>query len=86
MNSKYNKSNEVTIGPKDLELEALIREQIDKYLNIYDDACRQISRHNGAERSYYIELAKESMTTVGDLLTQLPNVDKEIKIYSEKAQ
>ena len=71
---------------QDEELTELIREQIDHHLAIYDDASRQISRHFDSEKNYYIELAKESMTMVKDLITQLPNKDREIRVYMEKVQ
>jgi len=71
---------------QDEELTELIREQIDHHLAIYDDASRQISRHSDAERNYYIALAKESMTMIKDLITQLPDKDREIRIHLEKVQ
>ena len=68
----------------DNEMTIIIREQIDKYLDIYDDACRQIPLHHGLEKAYYLELAKESLTMIGDLIEQLPDKNDEIQVHTKK--
>jgi len=75
--SKYNENEQYT---------EVIREQIDRSLTLYDDCCNQITRHHGEEKKYYIQLAKETLTLIGDLINELPDKDSEIKVYTEKVQ
>ena len=71
---------------KDELLEELINELLDQKLEEYDDTVRQIEKSIGSTRNAYISDLKGIVTTIEDLLTQLPNRDNIVHIVKGKVQ